>query len=66
MLRRIDQICLDAGSVALVDNVDMLFTILGRPHTDLNCDQLTEMWLVVLSTVSSMYRKNMRYKSGIG
>ena len=66
MLREIDRICESAGTVTVVDNIDMLFTMLGRLHDGLSNDQMMRIWFVILSTVPAMYRKNMRHKRGIG
>ena len=48
------------------DNEDMLYRLLGRPHVNLNEIQSKTILLIIVRTVASMYRENMRQKKGIG
>ena len=48
------------------DGVDMLHRILGRPHCNLDETQSEKILLVVLRSISSMYRENMKQKKGVG
>ena len=66
MLREIDQIKVDAGFVAGNNGYDFLYTILGRPYVELNEDHMMQIWLVILKCVSTMYKKNITCKRGIG
>ena len=45
------------------NNIDMLYTILGKPHRDLGCDQMMAIWLIILRYVPAMYRKNVNFKT---
>ena len=66
MLREINQIKDDAGPLVGDNGYDMRYTILGRPYVELNEDQMMKIWLVILKSVSTMYKKNMECKRGIG
>ena len=66
MLREIDQIEDGSGTVLFDNNVDMLYTILGRPNERLNGVQMEKIWLIILKYVPAMYRTNLRSKRGIG
>ena len=66
MLNEIDCIEDGSGRVLFDSNDDMLYTILGKPHKDLGCDQMMAIWLIILRYVPAMYRKNVKIKSGIG
>ena len=48
------------------DNVDMLHKLLGIPHSNVSGTQSEKILLIILRTVSSMYRENMKQKKDIG
>ena len=66
MFREIGVICDEFGFEVFDNSYDMLYTILGRPHVDLSENHMEKIWLVILKSVSVMYKKNMKYKRGIG
>ena len=65
MLREIE--ALNEGNRAFFDDdVDMLYRLLGRPHGDINEVQTETSLLVILKSVSTMYKENMKQKKGVG
>ena len=66
MLQEIDAVTGTTGHNFFEDNVDMLYRILGRPNCNLNAMQSETIWFIILRTIASMYRENMRQKKGVG
>ena len=65
MLREIE--ALNEGNQAFFDDdVDMLYRLLGRPHGDVSEVQTEMSLLVILKSVSTMYKENMKQKKGVG
>ena len=62
MLNEIEAVIGVSGPSFFDDNVDMLYTLLGRPHSNVNETQTETILLIILRTVASMYRENMRQK----
>ena len=66
MLNEIDAV-IGAPRISFFDdNVDMLYRLMGRPHCNISEAQSEAIHLIILKTVASMYRENMRQKGGIG
>ena len=66
MLNEIDAV-IGAPRISFFDdNVDMLYRLMGRPHCNISEAQSKAILLIILKTVASMYRENMRQKRGIG
>ena len=65
MLREIDSLT-DRTQPFFDDNVDMLHRLLGRSHGNVSEIQAETILLVILRTVSTMYKENMKQKKGIG
>ena len=66
MLNEIEAVIGASGLSFFDDNVDMLYRLLGRPHSNVSEAQSETILLIILKTVASMYRENMRQKRGIG
>ena len=66
MLLEIDVISDGVDPKFFDDGVDMLHRILGRPHCNVDESQSEKILLVILRSISSMYRENMKQKKGIG
>ena len=66
MLNEISQIDNDANQIFVDNNCDMLYTILGKPHAELDDGHMMAVWLIILKYVSIMYKRNVKSKSGIG
>ena len=66
MFNEISQIEDGSGIVFFESNVDLLFSLLGRPVDSLDPEQMERIWLIILRYVSGMYRECVRYKRGIG
>ena len=64
-LREIDSLT-DRTQPFFDDNVDMLHRLLGRPHGNVSEIQAETILLIILRTVSTMYKENMKQKKGIG
>ena len=66
MLNEIDAV-IGAPRISFFDdNVDMLYRLMGRPHCNISEAQPEAILLIIVKTVASMYRENMRQKRGIG
>ena len=59
---------IEDGSSALFfeNSTDMFYTLLGKSHENLSDAKKERIWLIFLIFVSTIYRKNLKYKSGIG
>ena len=66
MLNEISQINDDIDQVLFDNNSDMLYTILGKPHIGLDDEHMMAVWLIILKYISIMYKRNVKFKSGIG
>ena len=64
MLREIDSLT-DRTQPFFDDNVDMLHRLLGRPYGNVSEIQAETILLVILRTVSTMYREHTKQKKGI-
>ena len=65
MLREIDSLT-DRTQPFFDDKFDMLHRLLGRPHGNVSEIQAETILLIILRTVSTMYKENMKQKKGIG
>ena len=66
MLNEIDAVIDVPGPRFFDDNVDILYRLLGRPHGNVNEIQSETILPIIVRTIASMYRENMRQKKGIG
>ena len=66
MLLEIEAVTGTTGHNFFDDDIDMLYRILGRPNSSLNAMQSETILLIILRTIASMYRENIRQKKGVG
>ena len=66
MFNEIHQIEDGSGIIFFGNNVDMLYTILGRPNDQLTDEQMEKIRLIILKYVATIYRINVKLKSGVG
>ena len=66
MFNEIYQVEDGSGITFFGNNVDMLYTMLGRPNNQLTDEQMEKIRLIILKYVAAIYRINVKLKSGVG
>ena len=66
MLAEVRQIELAANLNFTDGNTDLLYVLLGKSITGLDENLAERLYFTVLDGIADMYRKNVKYKSGIG
>ena len=65
-LSEVRQIEVDSNLNFTDGNIDLLYVLLGKSITNLDENHSERLYLTVLDGIADMYRKNVKYKSGIG